>query len=347
MGLKLIRGYNRIVGLLWAVMLFLFFIYTTDFLPLWAALTFTASCAIPFYVACSYLTNHLQAKAIQEGRMNFFAIEFLIATLVMAVIYTSTCYLFHILDLYGYFPHSTLFDGMKPILLEILSTLPTFILLNLAFCGLRFYYEHSKLQQTLLESQLQMLQAQVNPHYMFNVLNHLHILMRKDVDRATFLLEKYSEVLRYQLYNGTKDSVPLSQEVKLIKDIISIEQLRWGEELSVEVRWEIEDSWKNIQPLLLVAFVENAFKHVSRSISEKGYVKLSLTQKNSVIYLEIENSKWKNKGIKKKNKSSGLGLSNTKERLDILYPGNYTLKIDETDWIYRVRLTINLDKKDE
>ena len=343
MNSKLYRGYNRLIGIFWAVIGVTFLIIMFDYLPPWAAVTYTLSCFLPYYLSCSYLTNFLQPRAMQENKMNFFIVEFLIATFAMALIFVSTCYLFYILEMNGQFPHSKLFLEMDIAISEVLSVLPTFILLNIAFCGLRFYYEHSKLQRIHLETQLQILQAQVNPHYMFNVLNHIHILIRKDVDKASFLLEKYSEILRYQLYNSKKETVPLSQEVSFIKDVISIERLRWGDELNVDSSWDIEDSWKNIQPLILITFIENAFKHVSRSISEKGYVKLVLRQRNNVIYMEVENSKWKQQMVDKKpSTSGGLGIRNTKERLEILYPKSHTLKIEETDRIYRVELTITL-----
>lgn len=344
MNSRLFRGYNMIVGVFWAVIGVTFFIQMIDYLPLWAAITFTLSTLIPYYLSCSYLTNFLQPRAMQEDKMHYFIVEFLIATFAMTLIFVSTCYLFYILELNGRFPKSTLFKEITPFIPEVLSVLPTFILVNIAFCGLRFYYEHTKLQRVHLETQLQMLQSQVNPHYMFNVLNHIHILIRKDVDKASFLLEKYSEILRYQLYNNKKETVPLSQEVKFIKDVISVERLRWGDELDVETTWDIEDSWKNIQPLILIVFIENAFKHVSRSMSERGYVKVSLTQRSNVIQLDVENSKWKQTESKLQSSSSGLGIQNTRDRLDILYPKAHKLKIKETDWIYKVELTITLEE---
>lgn len=344
MNSRLFRGYNRIVGVFWAVIGVTFLIQMFDYLPWWAALTFTSSTLIPYYLSCSYLTNFLQPRAMTENKMNYFIFEFLIATFAMTLIFVSTCYLFYILELNGHFPKSTLFKEINPYISEVLGVLPTFILLNIAFCGLRLYYEHTKLQRVHLETQLQMLQSQVNPHYMFNILNHIHILIRTDVDKASFLLEKYSEILRYQLYNSRKETVPLSQEVKFIKDIISVERLRWGDELEVATSWDIEDNWKNIQPMILIVFIENAFKHVSRSISEKGYINIALKQRNNVICMEVENSKWKHAELKKKSGSSGLGIRNTQDRLDILYPKNHKLKIKETDWMYRVELTITLEE---
>ena len=91
-----------------------------------------------------------------------------------------------------------------------------------------------------MEYQLRTLQHQVTPHFMFNVLNHIHILMQTDVDLASDLLIKYSEILRYQLYNGDKQKVTLEQDIQFLKDFIAVEEIRWGDKLVVTSSWKIE-----------------------------------------------------------------------------------------------------------
>lgn len=340
---QLFKGYNRYVGLVWLALITMAFLYINSELPFGAALIFTASIVIPIYLCNSYLTNFLQPRAIKDNTMEFFILEFLIASFTMSLVFISLCYFFYILSENGLFVRSEIFLEMKAVKKGLLTTFPFFILVNLAFCGLRFYYEHTKLQRIHLETELRMLQVQVNPHYMFNVLNHMHILMRKDVDKASFLLEKYSEILRYQLYNSKSSLVRLDKELKYIKDVISVERLRWGEDLYVESDQELDNNTVFIEPLILIVFVENAFKHVSKSISDKGYVKLLFRQKNDVFYMEIENSKWKKKEVHSPKKhGSGLGIKNTKERLKLLYPKTHTLNIVEDDEKFRVELTLQL-----
>lgn len=340
---QLFKGYNRYVGLVWLALITMAFLYINSELPFGAALIFTGSIVMPIYLCNSYLTNFLQPRAIKDNKMGFFILEFLIASFTMSLIFISLCYFFYILSENGLFARSDIFKEMKAVKKGLLTTFPFFILINLAFCGLRFYYEHTKLQRIHLETELRMLQAQVNPHYMFNVLNHLHILMRKDIDKASFLLEEYSEILRYQLYNSKSSQVILEKELKYIKDVISVERLRWGDDLRVQSNWEIENGRVFIEPLILIVFVENAFKHVSKSISDKGYVKLLFRKKNDVFYMEIENSKWKKKEIHRTNANgSGLGIKNTKERLKLLYPKSHTLNIIEDDERFRVELTLQL-----
>lgn len=340
---KLFKGYNRYVSLVWLSFATMTFVYIYSELPFGSALVFTASIIVPIYFCNSYLTNFLQPRAIKENNMGFFIVEFLVASFTMSLIFISICYLFYLLSENRFFVRSEIFVEMKDIKKGLFSTFPFFILVNLAFCGLRFYYEHTKLQRMHLEIELRMLQAQVNPHYMFNVLNHMHILMRKDVEKASFLLEKYSEILRYQLYNSKSSLVPLSKELKYIRDVISVERLRWGSDLQVETNWNIEQGSVFIEPLILIVFIENAFKHVSKSISDKGYVKILFRQKNDVFYMEIENSKWKKKDIHQKHvKGLGIGLQNTRDRLNLLYPESHMLNIIDDDDRFKVELTLTL-----
>jgi LytS/YehU family sensor histidine kinase len=161
----------------------------------------------------------------------------------------------------------------------------------MAFCGMRFYYEHNKLEKTLLESQLHTLQSQINPHFMFNVLNHIHYYVAKKDDLATTLLLKYSEILRYQLYSGKKETVSLEEEVQFLKNFIDIERIRWEDKINISCSWCIEDSTKRLPSLILIPLIENAFKHVSKGLKEKGYINILLEQKEDRVYLEVENSK--------------------------------------------------------
>lgn len=118
---------------------------------------------------------------------------------------------------------------------------------------------------------MEILKIQINPHFMFNVLNHIHVLMQKDVELASSLLLQYSDILRYQLYRAKEEQVGLWQEVEFLKNYIEVEKLRWRGKLEVTTRWEITDAACPLAPLLMITFIENAFKHVSRSDTEKGF----------------------------------------------------------------------------
>ncbi|ULT23745.1 histidine kinase [Sphingobacterium sp. E70] len=187
--------------------------------------------------------------------------------------------LISVVDVYFIMHSQVLSEDERNTLLfvQCYKSIPSSLLINGTACGIRFYQEHaniqqdhSQLQQNFLESQLKILQDQVNPHFMFNVLNHIHILMKKNVDMADFLLLKFSDILRYQLYECNQSFVLLSRELQYLQNFITIEQMRWGDELEVDCNWSQSTEDLHIAPLMLICFVENAFKHVDRLPNQKA-----------------------------------------------------------------------------
>ena len=165
--------------------------------------------------------------------------------------------------------------------------------------------------------------------------------MKKDVELADKLLLQYSDVLRYQLYECKRNSVLLEREVDFLDNIIAIEKTRGGKELNVVWEYYIEDGKKEISPLLLIPFVENAFKHVSRPYTGIGYVIITLVQKTNTLSLTVENSILQSSRTTE-NSDSGLGLEIVGERLQILYPERHRLTVDKTDTYYKTILTISI-----
>jgi LytS/YehU family sensor histidine kinase len=132
----------------------------------------------------------------------------------------------------------------------------------------------------------------------------------------------------------------LHLEIKYLKDLIAVEETRWGNELEVKSKWNIEDGQLQIAPLLLVPLIENAFKHVSRLPNQKGYVHLSCKQVNKQLIFEIENSYTEQYKIP--SKSQGLGLENVKKRLAIQYSEKHELNINKTDSDFTVKVVLDL-----
>lgn len=333
-------GYKQYVILLWIVIISLFWFQYITIAPFWEGTAFAACIFLPSILIANYLSNKLLAKAIKERRMNRFIMQFIVCCLLLAFLHVTVFLTFAHLQKIGYLEYSELMRVEDSVITEYILALPATIIIFLGFCGLRFYHEHTKLEEVHLKAQLRILQEQINPHFMFNVLNHIYILMQKDVQQSSDLLVKYAEILRYQLYSGKKEFTTLGEEVQFLQDVVGVEKFRWGKELQVTSNWEVEDKDKLIQPLLLMTFIENAFKHVSRSISETGYININFEQKSNNIYLEVENSK-STQQIPSGN-NSGLGLKNIKNRLDILYPGKHKLEIEENTSTYIIRLNIAL-----
>lgn len=292
-----------------------------------------------------FLCNYILPKAIHRNRILLVLGQIVLLCLVQGFL----LWLFQegivLLEAHHVLPISEFTNERETFLTTLTNTLPATILVNLGFGGLKFYYEHGKLyqqhltlQKAHLETQLQSLQSKITPHFMFNVLNHIHIQIQKDTALASSLLLKYADILRYQLYGVDKELVCIDEEIAFIDNYIEVEKYRWVNTLAVTHLWEIENGKTKIAPLLLIIFIENAFKHVGRTTDQNGYVHIQLQQHNNHMVLEVSNSK---APIKKHHQdSSGMGLKNAKQRLELLYPNQHQLVINETDTTYQMTLTI-------
>lgn len=340
---------NRIITVVfWAILAIAFWSQMAHDFPILPAAYVTIILFSGAIASAHILSNHLLPKAIASGNMKIFVVQCVVITLVLNIILAGSS-----VSIYWLLIHGTLGDSATISIHysnfwpTFVSAIPSAVLINSTACGLRFYQEHEKieknhalLKQEHLVAQLRILQDQINPHLMFNVLNHIHILMQKNVELASVLLVKFSDILRYQLYECNQESVLLEREVQYLKDLVAVERIRWGDELKVDCIWNIKDGKRYILPLLLVPFVENAFKHVSRLPHEKGYVTLILKQQDDELIFTIENSNSVQQP--RKNNSHGLGLDNVKKRLELLYPNQHQLKIEKTTHLFSVALTIQL-----
>jgi two-component system LytT family sensor kinase len=338
--MMLMRNYDRFVVLIWIFLTMVFwFRYIPDSSMLEGGLLALCimSCIYPF---TTYLSKTLLQKAMRQKQMLLFAGQFFLVSAISAVFIPAILYGFLYLEDNGFFPPSELILGRTQFSIMYVNAILVALFVNFGFCGLRFHEENMKLHEALFESQLRILHQQITPHFMFNVLNHINILMLEDVNLASSLLIKYSKILRYQLNSERNRNVSIEQEVQFLKDFIDIERVRWGNELTISCSWKVEDNTSEFPPLLLITFIENAFKHVSRGISEKAYVNISFEQISDSLTLDIENSK--SDTPQEKDSVSGLGLENVKKRLEILYGGDYRLVIRESDTTYCTKLIIKL-----
>ena len=299
---------------------------------------FTLCFFLSSYPFAKYLSEDLLQKAMKRRKTTLFIFQFILFSVIVGSLFILFLFLFAFFEEKGFFTKSDYFDMDIPVSMALVPITSGF-LLNICVCGVRFFQENTQLKKTLVEYQLRTLQHQVTPHFMFNVLNHIHILMQTDVELASDLLIKYSEILRYQLYNGEKQNVTLEQDIQFLKDFIAVEEIRWEGKLTVFSSWKIENPGKKIPALLFITFIENAFKYVSKSDFEKGDIHIDFEQKGSTIVLHVENTK--STLPAKKKHTGGLGLRNIKERLEILYFGKYDLSVEETEHVYRTKLVIH------
>ncbi len=200
--------------------------------------------------------------------------------------------------------------------------------------------EVSELYTTNIETELNFLKTQINPHFLFNTLNSIYALALKKSDDAPDLILKLSEIMRYMLYDCNEDVVPLDQEINYLKNYLDLEKFRKGTNNEINFTVEGNPEGKSLAPLLLITFVENAFKHGVNNV-EKGYVRIHFRILEDQLEFDIENSVSPQIHLSKLGAGSGgIGLENAKRRLELLYPGQNTLKIIKNLDSFRVKLTI-------
>lgn len=197
----------------------------------------------------------------------------------------------------------------------------------------------SQIEKHALERQLQYLKYQVNPHFFMNTLNNIHALVDIDPERAKTSIVELSKLMRYVLYEGNNKLTPLSREVQFLNNYVRLMSMRYSDNvrISLDVPEILPDSL--LPPLLLVIFVENAFKH-GISYRTKSFVEISLQPHGDRLLFSCRNSRPEIKHDE--NMKGGVGLSNVRRRLDLLFPGNYTLDIKEQEDTYTVCLDIPL-----
>lgn len=195
---------------------------------------------------------------------------------------------------------------------------------------------------TQSKSELQLLQSQLSPHFLFNTLNNMYGLSISDHEKIPGLLLKLSELLRYSVYEAKELLVPLKSELAYINNYIDFEKIRIGNRLSLTCNLEqIATDRIKIAPMLLIVFIENAFKHSKNTAQKSIVIDITLKTWEDWILFSIRNS-FDEHEEKTKDLSSGLGLSNTYQRLKVLYPNAYELKISKEEGMYNVSLQVKM-----
>jgi two-component system LytT family sensor kinase len=190
-----------------------------------------------------------------------------------------------------------------------------------------------------LKTELSFLRSQVSPHFMFNVLNNMVALARKKSDILEPTIIKLSSLMRYMLYEANEDKVPLEKETEYLQSYIDLQQQRFGKNVTVDFSAEKADKHYDMEPMLLIPFVENAFKHGAGMI-ENAHIDIFLKAKNDVLQFAVRN-KYNPDSEEIKDKTSGIGMSNVKRRLNLLYGGNHSLLITKNDGWFMVSLQLN------
>ena len=199
---------------------------------------------------------------------------------------------------------------------------------------------NTELQKQNISSQLQLLKAQVHPHFLFNTLNNIYSHTQVASPDAPRLVAGLSDLLRYILYECNNATVPLRKELRMLQDFITLEQIRYNNQLDLSIEIPDDDADLLIAPLLLLPLVENSFKHGTSQVLDHPWVSLIISLNGSELKMKLVNGKSEYSD----KTSSGIGINNVRTRLELLYPGRHELRISKTDDAFIVTLNVELEK---
>jgi LytS/YehU family sensor histidine kinase len=201
------------------------------------------------------------------------------------------------------------------------------------------------LEKEKLETELKFLRSQFNPHFLFNTINSIFVLIHKNPDMASESLAKFSDLLRYQLYECNEHEIPLGQELTYVENYIELERLRQDSN-SLDVKTQLAPHHKQdltIAPFVLIPFVENAFKHVSQRKDHTNWIHMKLSIDRHQLHFSISNSvSVQTNTAREVGRHHGIGLKNVQRRLNLIYNDDHELMIQQEAGQFRVILTLNL-----
>lgn len=229
-------------------------------------------------------------------------------------------------------------NGMRQHFIDFFNTIPFLLVVALSFL-LRTNAQLKEIKNEKLKAEISYLKAQINPHFLFNTLNSLYALTIIKSDEAPNAVLKLSNMMRYVVTESSQEYVPLSKEINYIKDYISLQKLRMNDDVNFSFNFMGDENGKAIAPLILISFIENAFKYglnpdenseISIEITVVDF-NLTLITRNKMVVHEIS-----------EDLKTETGIENTKKRLEFIYPNKHLLEISEQNNDYIVRLNINL-----
>lgn len=257
-------------------------------------------------------------------------------------------------DRYGFFLVYSIYTIIVSVFLEVVIMIITFILIaefqirNMSAASIDFFFlftslvmvvilgvsiklllhwkqskeDYQKLMREKVEAELRFLKVQLNPHFLFNTLNNLYYLATEKSEKAPKAILQLSDMLDYVLRSSKLEMVPLDEELRQIENYIGLELLRYEDRVKIEKTVEGRTDGCNIGPMMLITLVENAFKHGVMKVAGKSWIKLSVESNTNRTRISIGNS-WKNNAG-----GNGIGLSNLRSQLDLLYGQNYNLQVN-------------------
>ncbi len=314
----------------WVFVYFFVFDYMMDYYDIFLAL-FLTFLEIVIYIIIAYVNLYLLIPKLLQEKGNITYI--LSLALFLAIFYT----LYSFTDLGFYLIGGSEWRNIITFALNYLM----FILISFLFWYFTLYRDEKQnrleLQNEKLQAELLLLKSQVSPHFLFNSLNNIYSLSVVKNDNAPVMIEKLSDILRYIIYEGKNQFVPLEREIELLNNYIDLQLLKkLKAEKNISVSVNGVSSLHKIVPLLLINIIENCFKHSDIGYNANGFLRINLKVNESEMRFIAENS------FLKSNKKQGIGLMNLEKQLQHYYPDKHKFIIEEMTGVYKVDMTIDL-----
>ncbi len=298
---------------------------------------------LPYYYLVAY---SLIPRFFNKQKWPFF----IISTLLSYTLFSWVCQLImraffdklvteHEITIFSESLKRSVLDPLEFFRMVIVTLIPLSIMTMRRY--MRMNAAHANLIKLNTDLELNFLKSQINPHFLFNTLNNIYSLSLQKSDRSPEMILKLSDLMRYMLYECNVATVSLKREIQFLEDYIALEKIRHGDKAEITFTVEGETENKNIPPLLLIPFVENAFKHGINAQFGNAWVhiKLKLDTNATAFLFSIENNK-PTLPEPKKQLNGGIGIENAKKRLHMIYPKTHQLRIEETNNTFIVELSI-------
>lgn len=306
----------------------------------WAGLLISLGLQLFFIVITAYFNYFITLPRFLKSKNVWrYALEF---SVPFAILVAIRVYLQR--SLVDGFSHRVEFFYTNLFIVQIIAVtlLITFFVAMLRFAVEWFELEAKKreVENEKLTAELNFLKAQINPHFLFNTLNNLYYLAYTKSSNTTEVVAKLSQMMRYMIYDSNHQKVLLSKEIEYMQNYIDLERLRLNDQIPVNFKVEGNPESVMIAPLIFITFLENAFKHGVSNTADNSWVNVNIHINGRTCTYEVDNSKVKVK--KDGHEKSGIGLQNVKRRLELSYPGQYTLAVSDQPDSYSVQLKLSL-----
>lgn len=300
-----------------------------------------------FYIAFYYLnTNLLIPKLLEKNKMILYTTIIIVLLIFFGVFPRIYQHFFGDFQRFASSVRANRPRNFRPAILSP-GSIAIFLVVFIFSTGLKVINQwlqserrSKQIENEKLNAELSFLKAQINPHFLFNTLNNIYSLAADKSDETAIAVMKLSSIMRYVLTEAKNDTVPLSKEIQFITDYLELQKIRTTNKTCIGFTIAGDPDGKQISPFLFLPFVENAFKY-GVSTRELSPISILLEIQQKDLHFKVINTKHNGSNLKRAD-NTGIGINNTKRRLDLLYPGKHLLTIDDEPSSYTINLNIRM-----